>query len=114
LLVGRIGSKASHIVDVPGEVRSDDRGGIEQLCDEQLVLRYEVLVGLVLWIARSKLKGRYQLTALYLGISTHMTSGGTPYVLPPHLEQNLSFTGLRTKDWSSSTLQELELSSDPT
>jgi hypothetical protein len=56
----------------------------------------------------------YQLTALYLGTSTHTTSGGTLYVLPPHLEQKLSFTGLRTKDWSSSILQELELSSGPT
>jgi hypothetical protein len=56
----------------------------------------------------------YQLTALYLGTSTHMTSGGTPYVLPPHLEQKLSFTGLRTKDWNFSTLQELGLFSGPT
>jgi hypothetical protein len=56
----------------------------------------------------------YQQTASYLVTSTHMTSGGTPYVFPPHLEQKLSFTGLRTKDWSSSTLQELELSSGPT
>jgi hypothetical protein len=52
----------------------------------------------------------YLQIALYFVTSIHMTFGGTLYVHPPLLEQQPSFTGLRTMNLSFSKLQVLELS----